>query len=192
MTSTIRCFCALELPESVREALGRCVEHLRACDARVRWVPTASMHVTLKFFGDVERDRIAELCGTALASVRAARAIELSVRGLGVFPDRSRPRVVWAGLGGDTGPLQDLVERIEAAVEALGFARERRPFHAHVTIGRVRGPRNLGVLLDELDRRGPQLALEHASCDAFTLFESELTPHGSIYTPIERFRFAPG
>ena len=138
----LRLFVACELPDDVRDALGRLQAGLRRGDrAGLRWVRPEGIHITLKFLGGVEEGRVGEIT-PALAS--AIEPFELRVRpaSLGGFPSLvagggARLRVVWVGLEGDVEGLAALAGRVDAALESIGFPSERRPFAAHLTLARV-------------------------------------------------------
>jgi RNA 2',3'-cyclic 3'-phosphodiesterase len=150
---------------------------------RVSWVAPANQHVTLKFYGQVH-DAQVEAAMTALR--RAAErepAFRLVTRGVGAFPDTLRPRVIWAGLAEGVDRLQALRDRLEETSLALGFAREEKPFHAHVTLGRVRD-----------GREGAEAALAgHVSFEGLAsavnelvLYESRLQRAGAEYVALAR------
>ena len=116
----------------------------------------------------------------------------VGLAGLGAFPARGAPRVLWAGVDRGVRELGELAARTEKALLARGFeeARDERPFRAHVTIGRPRGSRGGGRLrdlLEELSFRGGTHLLEEV-----TLVESRLTPRGAKYEAVERIPFARG
>ena len=146
MSDSIRTFVAVKIP--VPSALRPVLRSLATMNWPVAAVSPDHLHVTLKFLGDTpieSRDaiqrQIAEL-------VIGQPPFVLRVVGLGAFPHVDRPSVVWAGLS-DAEPLMSLTQRLEMALEPLGFAREPRPFHPHLTLARVKGrpPRELFELL---------------------------------------------
>jgi 2'-5' RNA ligase len=182
---TARLFCALELPDEARRALGEQVERLRRHGADVRWVRPEAMHVTLKFLGDTERELVPRVAAALRATPRPGPLV-LRLEGLGWFPKRGRPRVYWAGLAGARERVASLAAAIDDVLAPLGFPREQRAFAAHVTLGRVKGPRGLATLSRACTAESGTLDVELPAIDAFTLFESELRPDGSGYTALER------
>ena len=188
---TIRSFIAIELPDVVVRGLVGTVSYLRERlpGSDLKWVAPGNIHVTLKFLGEVRLSRIDDV-RRVLESVCAATApIRLSVDELGAFPSPRAPRIVWAGLEGDTERLVSLASRVDAALEPLGFPRESRPFTPHLTIARVRddasgGTRNtLGTTLATTPIVGC-LAFEAV---AASLMKSQLTPNGAIYSRVAQF-----
>lgn len=168
----MRLFVAVELHAEVNAQLARALESLRACRG-YRWVKPTQLHVTCKFLGEVDDARVDAL-RAALRAI-AVPPLQLGVRGLGQFPPRGRPRVVWAGLCGDVAALVALAGEVEAACAPLGFAREARPFRPHVTLARVSDDARPTPL--------PEVALDAAPApiDGLHLIHSTLTPQGSVY-----------
>ena len=176
---TIRAFIAIHLPPDVQTALGRVTATLGEGLPRgaVRWVRPELMHLTLRFLGDTDVARMPAV-GRAMDTAVAGRApFSLTLDGLGCFPNPRRPRVVWAGLAGDTAPLLALKAALDAQLAALGYPPEDKPFRAHLTLGRVKDERaaqNLALAVPL-----PQLVVPVA---AIYLMESQLRPDGPIYT----------
>jgi 2'-5' RNA ligase len=177
----MRCFVALDLPADVRARLAACAGALRGI-GDVRWVAEAQLHLTLRFCGEIdERQR------DALAGVVANGpwpALQLQLAGLGQFPPRGAPRVLWAGVGGDVDALAGVAVRIDAAAVAAGVPPEDRPFHAHVTLGRARSPRGGARLSAALREQGRELGAAPFAAPAVTLYGSELRSEGALHTPL--------
>lgn len=133
----MRLFAALPIPEPARSEMTGLLQHLRAGDWPVRWVHEDNVHLTLKFFGEVPPDRLDVIAEALQLAVPGTGPLALSLAEPGVFPNLRRPRVVWVGV---TAPpaLELLQDRLERRAEAIGFAPEGTPYHAHLTLGRVR------------------------------------------------------
>ncbi len=180
----IRTFIAISLPERVQIELGQVNDVLAGqmlagkLPARsVRWVQPHLIHLTLRFLGDTAVANLPSLA-TALDEIATHHApFTLTLSELGCFPNRQRPRVIWAGLSGDLPAAQKLQADIEQAVQGLGWAVEDKPFRAHLTLGRVKDGRLLrGV---EWGAAVKELAVP---VTAVHLIESQLRPSGPIYT----------
>ena len=169
----MRAFLAIPLPEKLCEelaAVGRSIAGLRAQKG-----PT--IHLTIRFLGEVEDP---EPVAAAAAEVAARHApFDVSLAGVGAFPDARRPRVVWVGLGEGAGEAAALARDIDDAVVALGFPREERPWSAHITLGRFRDRPPKPPRFD------PLLEFGKARADRLVLFRSVLTPEGALH---EAFR----
>lgn len=183
----MRCFVACELPESVRTAIGSVVKGLADGGRGVRWVAPGNLHLTLKFLGELDESRVPEFSALMRETAGRHAGFDLEFSGMGTFPERGAPRVVWIGTAGDVEPLGKLVNDIEEIAERVGVAREKRPFAAHVTIGRVRDEQRCRALGGWL-KKNPGGSFGRARMESLTLFRSDLTPTGSVYTPVEAFR----
>ena len=180
----IRSFFAIDLPESFIEEIRRLQGGLRRSGADVKWVRPESVHLTLKFLGDVAEEVIEPLAESAGRAVIDLPPIRLTPHGLGVFPGRGRPRVIWLGLDGDLSGLTVLQGRIEDIAADHGFGKEKRAFTPHLTLGRVRSTRGRSELIREMDRQKPGAA-EFIAREVI-LFKSDLKPSGAVYTALKR------
>jgi 2'-5' RNA ligase len=139
----MRLFTAIDIPTDLTEGLRSFVSRLRPT-AKISWSPVENLHVTTKFIGEWPEQRLDEMKRT-LASVPVTRSIDIAVKGLGWFPNPSRPRVFWAGVNGGEA-LRTLARATEAAVAELGVRVEKRDYSPHLTLARIRE----SVALDRL------------------------------------------
>lgn len=188
----MRLFVALEIPAGVRENLAGLIGELRGADAapsrnKARWVPAENLHVTLKFIGHVDGEKLNAI-RAALAEVDSDSAVELRFRGLGFFPSEKRPRVLWAGIAASPN-LAPLAGAIDARLEKVGIARETREFSPHLTLARF-DPPGISERLRAAAAQNAQRELGIVRSDEFQLFESKTRPSGAEYTRLTSFRFA--
>ncbi|MDE2939573.1 MAG: RNA 2',3'-cyclic phosphodiesterase [Chloroflexota bacterium] len=188
-SKTVRVFVALDLPDLAKAVLRQTVQELESVlPAGVRWVDPGGIHLTLKFLGDVDTGSVDLLLGAMDKAARkfGTRSFPLSLSALGVFPNAREPRVLWAGVEGDLEALARLQLLMDEALSEVGFARERRPFRPHLTLGRVRDQ----VSQPERKRIGEvmgkaRLAGDHCwEAREIHLIRSTLTPGGAIYDSI--------
>jgi len=165
--------------------IGGCIEDLKRTNADISWVRAANLHITLKFLGDTEEDRIRAI-EEGLARVSGVcRSFSLRFSGVGTFPGGKRPRVVWVDAEDSQG-LTILKQIVEDKLASIGIVSDDRPFSPHLTIGRVRSLRNLPSLLramEELNDRDFGMM----DVQAFSLMRSTLRPTGAEYSPIKEF-----
>ncbi len=180
----MRTFIAIPLPGECQSMLERVQASLRSFKADVRWTAIPSIHLTLKFLGEIDRELLPSLSDTLRGTV-ALQPVSLCIRGLGGFPSLHSPRVIWCGVEGESAKLAELQAAVERACGTLGFAQEDRKFHPHLTLGRVQGKKNLQPLLDYI-RIGTEVEASF-TVDHFNLYQSVLTPHGAKYTVLEKF-----
>jgi 2'-5' RNA ligase len=182
----VRIFVAVDIPESVRAAIGGLVERLRPACPEARWVRLAGVHVTLKFLGEVVLEKMASI-QAALLAVNTPSPIEINFRNVGFFPNEHRPRVLWVGI--EAAPaLVKLAADIDAAMLPLGFPREERAFTPHLTLARFNHQRGVTKLQRALAAAG-SLEFGHALATEFHLFESILKRGGAEYTRLATFPF---
>jgi RNA 2',3'-cyclic 3'-phosphodiesterase len=179
----VRAFVAIPLPEQCREMLERLQQSLRATEAAVRWTAISSIHLTLKFLGEIEPAIVPKLSQSFREATKTSRELQLRIRGLGSFPNQKNPRIVWCSVEGDTEGLSRLQREVENVCAGLGFPAENRPFSPHLTLGRVKSKRNLQPLLDCI-KIGSDLECDFEA-DHYNVYQSALKPQGAVYTVLE-------
>jgi RNA 2',3'-cyclic 3'-phosphodiesterase len=185
-TSAWRIFCAIEIPKDIRSQLE---DRIRRLDLAVpqneaSWTRPENIHLTLKFFGNVEQDKIPKVSQAMARSVEGLAAFRFRLAGTGAFPKHGSPRVLWIGVEDSHERLAALQQRLEEECEKEGFPKETRPFNPHLTIARLRKPRGAR----ELARLHQSMAFEgvETSVSELLLFRSESSSSGSKYTVISR------
>lgn len=186
---TICTFIAVPIASKIASRLERaqlaCREMARL---RVSWVPPEHMHVTLKFLGDVPFETLPDVTRTLENATREVKPFRMRVARLGTFPDSGAPKVIWAGVEDEpAGRLASLAETLNRELVPLGVRRERRPFAAHVTVGRVKrfeDPEGF----ERFIRRRRQNEFGRVLVEEIHLMSSEPTPSGSIYDVVARVR----
>jgi 2'-5' RNA ligase len=185
----IRSFIAIDLPEATRHTLAAVQEHLKQSGAGVRWVKPSSIHLTLKFLGNIQAAQVEDIALAVAQEIRDQPPITLGAAGLGAFPSRRKPRVLWIGMEGEVQRLNGIQARLENALEPLGFDREKRPFRPHLTIGRVKDRRRLQSLIDAMaELKIPEF--DSFDVTEIILYKSDLRPTGAIYTKLHRMPLA--
>lgn len=182
----MRLFIAIEVPEEIKERVYRAIEPVKALKADVRWVTPAGFHLTLKFLGEVDERGLEEVkaaLGGLSAILPATGATTMRVQGAGAFPGLKNPRVVWIGAEEPSGQLAAIQSDLESRLEAQGFPREDRPFHPHLTVGRVKSSKRTRELADGLSALKGLLFGEFP-LEEVVLFKSDLKPAGAVYTKL--------
>ncbi|MFQ5699557.1 MAG: RNA 2',3'-cyclic phosphodiesterase [Myxococcota bacterium] len=183
----LRAFIALELSEEALRATTLAIRSLQAwAPEGIRWTPPEARHLTLKFLGDLDAELVPRLQAGIASRIAHEPPFGIQLAGLGAYPDARAARVVWLGVSKGAGPLARLARRIDAAAKRLGVARERRPFQAHVTLGRLRQPRRIHL---ERAQAPEPVTLEVARV---TLFESRLDAAGATYVPLAQLPLPAG
>ena len=183
-----RMFCAFELPEVLRSRINEHAKKVREAvpEAAASWSRPENIHLTMKFFGNVDPAQVPAISAAAARVVKEFSPIQIEVGKTGVFPRPSRPQVLWIGIDDPSGNLAKLHKQLEDEFAREGFAKEDRAFRPHLTIARIRRPHDAARLAQthlETNFNTVELTL-----DDLVLFRSELSSKGSRYTSISRHR----
>ena len=136
--TTIRTFIAIDIPQSIKSEIRLVQVRLRNVPgSRITWTKPAGIHLTLKFLGDVEKDRISDVIDAVSGGIAGSGVLSLRTTELGGFPNLGKPRVLWVGVDGSR-ELISIQESIDRRLAKLGFPREKKRFHPHLTVGRVK------------------------------------------------------
>ena len=182
-TLPIRTFVAFKLPENIISAIRQVQDEIIAYRFKAKWVQPAKIHLTIKFLGDTSTDAIAKIGEAIQCSAKACPPIELCAKGIGVFPGINRARVVWVGIKGETDLLRKLQESLQNELSQIGFARERRSFKGHLTLGRLNKSPDPNVLLKAIEEL-EGFESEPFTADRVILFKSDLKPEGAVYSEV--------
>lgn len=177
----MRTFIAVDLAPEIKITLESLIRSVRKNSGGIKWVRREAMHLTLKFLGDIPDDKVGAV-GTLLERIAAAgRPFPLRLKGMGTFPPGGmmNARVLWAGIEEDPG-IMELQAALEAEFEKAGFPREDKPFHPHLTLGRVKSTEGLEPVLRELERHR-EADLGEMRVTVLTFFQSVLSSSGPEY-----------
>ena len=178
----MRCFVAVELEHALRRPLTRLLREQLPRTRDVRWCTEQQLHVTLKFLGEVSDSQLSAVCDAVTAAADFVEPFSLRLTGLGCFPSPRNPRVLWCGVEDQARGCARWVDLADPLFEDLGFPRETRQFHAHITLGRSKSPAGSDVMRRVLEDV-PSPATPAMTVEEVVLFESRLAPGGAQYTP---------
>jgi len=185
----LRLFVAIDLPEDVRESLGRLQTDLRRHDLPgLRWTRPEGVHLTLKFLGETPATSLAAIEGALARAVREIPSFRLALGAPGTFGGRRGPRVLWVDVEGDVKPLQQLQAAVERELAAAGFAPEERGFSPHLTLARVPQPSPPG-LAERVSRALAAVAAPRGEIEVteVVLMRSRLQPGGAVHSRVAVF-----
>jgi 2'-5' RNA ligase len=183
----IRSFLAIELPRTIRKKIEEVQKDLKLSHADVRWVDPEKIHLTLKFFGNIDESRIDPIVKSIEGSTQVTSPFLLAVRGMGAFPHFKNPRVIWMGLVDGKETLIAFQKELEKELEEIGFKPEERPFQPHLTLGRAKSNRGRDELVGRMEKYREE-AFGEFQVESLILFRSDLKPSGPIYTPLKELR----
>ncbi|RKX70865.1 RNA 2',3'-cyclic phosphodiesterase [candidate division WOR-3 bacterium] len=170
----MRSFIAIPIPEGVRRSVSSYIHKVRSQLSGVKWVREENLHITLRFLGEIDEKLKEEVEAIIQEKSQPFKPFLCRLEGIGYFPSHRRARVIWIGIEEGGQELIRIFEALEPELNRLGFKREK-PFHPHLTIGRVKSPRPLDL---------PRFERESFTANRIVLYKSTLTPEGPIYEPI--------
>jgi RNA 2',3'-cyclic 3'-phosphodiesterase len=185
----MRLFVAVEIAPAVAVTAAGLIDSLReralrlAPRSRITWIAADRLHITVRFIGHVDADQ-ADVIRRVLTPSLEREPFPLSIAGVGTFPPKGPPRVVWAGLTEGRQPLTAIEEHVGNRLSGVGIAPDERPYNPHLTLARVReagGLRSAALLEAVTDA-----VLGTTTVKAITLFESRLSPKGPTYVALQR------
>ncbi len=186
---TFRTFIAIKIPEDIQQKLKGIQEKLKQSGAYVSWVNPSSIHLTLKFLGNIEKQQIPGITACVEKSAKSIKPFQLQVGYAGAFPNIRFPRVVWVGVTDDeANSLKSLQTGLCSCLASVGFQDEKERFQPHLTLGRVRSQKNRSNLLRAIEAM-VNIWVGQISVDAVYLLQSELRPTGAVYTDIAKVAF---
>jgi 2'-5' RNA ligase len=193
-----RAFIAVCLDEATRTAVSAEIERLRPLSRAVAWVPPQNLHLTLKFLGDQSDGRLAEAVLGIEEVATACAPFAVTLHGLGAFPGMERPRILWVGVAEGALAIRALQSGVEGALERRQFTPESRPWHPHLTIGRVFDPRrwrhDTSPALMQSIARAASMRFGTVDVSRVVLMRSDLSRSGARYSELHSVNLvgAPG
>ena len=187
----MRAFIGISLPQDVRASLAQVIGDLSRGTTGVRWVAPESLHITLKFLGEISEAQREPVEGLVRQAAATQRVFTARLESIGAFPSLRSPRVIWAGVADGAASVAALAGTIEQGCRRLGFSAEERPFSAHVTLGRVASSRPDRSLIERLS----SVAWEAPApwpVTAVTVYRSHLASTGVRYETLAEAPLATG
>jgi len=188
MSESIRTFIAIELSDEIRAEIARIEDILKEEDADIRWVRPENVHLTLKFLGNVEAERIAKVEEGVRIAVQECPPFELVLSGAGAFPNLRRPRVIWVGVREDGEILRRVYRNTQHELLRRRFPKEKKRFSPHLTVGRVRSPRGIERVAEAFQRL--EVAPLEMTVEEIAVMRSDLYPTGPVYIPLAVVRLS--
>ena len=183
----IRTFVAVATSSTLQKRAANLIERLRCSDANVSWVKPDNLHLTIKFVGDVPNTEVSQVCQAVGNAVDSDGPFAVSYEGMGAFPNRERPKVIWIGVDQGSERLVQLHASVDNSLGDLGFLPERRPYQPHLTVGRLRRPvpsPQLGELMEQYEN----FSAGTVEVKELLVMASFLGRGGPTYDVMARFR----
>jgi 2'-5' RNA ligase len=179
----LRLFIAVETPPPIVPQISAIRDRLKEANADVNWESDEKLHATLKFLGNTDEKLLPEIVYYLEGVSQNSPTLDVRYHGVGCFPNKRAPRVVWVGMEDLRGSLTPLHDEIETGLTRFGFEKEDRIFHAHVTLGRVKSDRRIQSLLRIME--STTFESQPVTIREIALIRSELKPSGSVYTTLK-------
>ncbi len=189
-TKSIRCFVAIELPDSIQQVLTEIQSVLREEIENASWTRFDNFHLTLKFIGEVESKKIERIDAILQQTLLSYKPFSIEIGGIGTFPNMSRPRVVWIGLKHGDGNVRKLANLINRDLVKVGITQESR-YHPHLTLARLRRQVNLESKI-EIFKQFEKVDGTGLSVKLIALIKSDLQHSGAVYTPLQHYKLGQG
>jgi 2'-5' RNA ligase len=188
----MRCFVAIDIGEEIKKALGDLQKELQTKvnieRNDVKWVRPETIHLTLKFLGEIKDEQSVEVCNIVEEVAGRHKSFELDIESVGCFGGRSA-RVLWVGTGAGSESLGRLQKDIEQQLASAGWPEETREFSGHLTLSRIRS-RKAGVKLTQIIEDYRNFELGVISADSVSVYQSQLTPTGAVYTVLGNYKLS--
>jgi RNA 2',3'-cyclic 3'-phosphodiesterase len=176
----IRAFIAVEINEQTKQKISGLISHLKKSGADVKWITENQMHLTLKFLGDIDERDVQKISDALSDIADNFNSFTINFSKIGAFPDMDRPSIIWLGIDKGAESLKTLSEKIETALKKLRLKQENREFKPHLTLARIKSPKNMQNLLKlvkEIDAK----SWDGSQISSLTLFQSALNPKGAVH-----------
>jgi len=186
MLQTVRAFVAIDPPPPAIQTIAGIQDQCKTLGLDASWVKAKNIHLTLRFLGNISPRQVSEIKLRLTEIAGQTSAFEFSLSRLGVFPNLQRPRVLWVGLESSGHSLEALQKKINGQMQALGFPPATKQSVPHLTLARIKSPRNTDGLRRAIESGG-QVVSEPLEVSSIKLYQSRLTSHGSLYSVLGNF-----
>jgi 2'-5' RNA ligase len=180
----MRVFLAIEIDEKLLDKISNVQKQFMECEAPVKYVETENLHCTLKFFGEIDDNKLNDIIEAIDNKIKNHEPFRVNIKKSGVFPNERYIRVLWLGME-DVEPFSNLQKDLDEDFIKMGFKKEKS-YIPHLTLGRVKGAKNKEALLQKLKDLG-DVEIGEMNIEKIVLKKSELSPQGPIYTTIKEF-----
>ena len=182
--SQVRAFLAIDLDDDLKPKINKIIKEFKQIDTRIKYVELANLHLTLKFFGDIDTNGL-ELLEKSIANVLSDfNSFNIKIKGCGAFPNNNHIKVIWVGIDEDS-IIRDLHDKLDKEFVRLGFDKDKK-FSTHLTIGRMKSAKNKEKVKSIIEEFG-EVEFGEMEVSKISLKKSTLTPQGPIYEDLTIF-----
>ncbi len=182
--SQVRAFLAIDLEDDLKPKINKIIRQFKQIDTKIKYVELLNLHLTLKFFGDIDVEGLKTLENAIAKVVSEFEPFNIKIKGCGAFPNTNRIKVIWVGIDDDT-VLKDLHDRLDKEFASLGFDKDKK-FSTHLTIGRMKSGKNKNQVKSTIEEF-EDIEIGEMEVTQISLKKSTLTPQGPIYEDLKIF-----
>ena len=179
----IRTFVAISLPREIVSFLKNIQDEIKRKDINASFARPETMHITLKFIGNTMKQDIETIAEAMRKTAKFHKSFLLSAGGIGIFPSKKKPGIIWAGVKGEIRRLKKMQCDLETDLDLAGFKKETKKFNPHITLARLRKSQNTSTIIQLTDDFKDHVS-KSFPCPAIDLFQSELKPSGASHTKL--------
>lgn len=179
-----RIFIGISLPNEIKEKIENIKKTFRQSMINAKWVEKENMHITLKFLGEIPEEKVANIAKIIAKTSKFFKPIILEIEGIGAFPNMKKPSVLWIGISKGNEEIIKYQNLLETNLVDLGFPKDTKSYHSHITIARIKNHKNV----DKLTTMIKEIKLGQMTFDKVDIIKSTLTPQGSIYNILEQIK----
>jgi len=181
----IRSFLAIELEKDIVPKIVDVQKEFKKTNTNIKYVSPENMHLTLKFFGNIDENMIENISNSIEKIIKNYSSFDLTIKNCGSFPNKNKIKIIWLGIDKNS-PIRNLQKELDNEFEKLGFEKERN-YISHLTIGRVKSPKNKTQIKDTITRLN-NIHIDTMRVSKLSLKKSTLTPNGPIYEDLKTFK----
>ena len=182
--SQVRAFLAIDLDDDLKPKINKIIKEFKGIDTKIKYVELQNLHLTLKFFGDIDTEGLNVLENAIADVVSEFNPFKIKITGCGSFPNKNHIKVIWVGIDDDT-IIRDLHDKLDKEFARLGFDEDRK-FSTHLTIGRMKSAKNKNKVKQVIEEF-ENIEIGEMGVSRISLKKSTLTPAGPIYDDIRIF-----
>lgn len=182
--SQVRAFLAIDLDDDLKPKINKIIKEFKQIDTKIKYVELLNLHLTLKFFGEIDTDGLEVLEEKIANVVSEFKPFDIKVKGCGAFPNNNRIKVIWVGIDDDE-TIRELHDKLDKEFVKLGFDKDKK-FSTHLTIGRMKSGKNKDKVKSTIEEFS-DVEIGEMKVDKITLKKSTLTPSGPIYEDLKVF-----
>ena len=183
--SQVRAFLAIDLDDDLKPKINKIIKEFKSINTKIKYVELTNLHLTLKFFGDIDTNGLDLLEDKIAGVVSDFEPFDIHIKGCGAFPNNNHIKVIWIGIDEDS-LIKELHDKLDVEFAKLGFDKDKR-FSTHLTIGRMKTAKNKDKVKQTIEEF-ENVDIGQMTVEKISLKKSTLTPSGPVYEDLKVFK----